>query len=525
MPDFDEALYLRVSTPGQVDRWSLPAQEHALIECATRAGHTYRIYRDEGISGETLDARPSALRMVEDGRAGKFRIARAVEMERFSRSESLFDWLVIKQAFREGKVLFGTPAQLYDPADEEDDFLTDLFGALSKREKRKFLARTLRSKLAAARAGRVITSHAPYGYKKVPGGLEVDDREAEVVRLIFSLLLEGNGSRTIARILSNRGIMPRDPRRRGRTVWAPSSVKRILRNPAYTGRWSYNKLQRMAVEDRKTKVLRPRPESEWIAIPIPRIVSDEIFALAQQRLRENSALARRHQKRLYMLKTKVRCGGCGRPMPGDVFHGVRYHRCIGRRGSLCSTKAVQAEPVEILVRAQITRVLRQPAVVLMETRKLMEARWCERDDSAARLAAAERALSQAQEKRERVLTLYREGEITRAELAAHLGAIEQEQDRVTAERDWLQGQMEMRTVDEARATRLEAAVARVEGRLGSLAPEEWFQLAQAFVERVVIHPDGRIESHLFIPVPDPKPEERTAVPGMRPRRADVMVVL
>ena len=95
------ALYFRVSTAEQVEKLSLSAQRRLLAEYAERQDWEYEIYEDPGISGETLDARPEMLRLLHDARAGCVQVAVAIEMERFSRSQDLLDWLVIKQATAE----------------------------------------------------------------------------------------------------------------------------------------------------------------------------------------------------------------------------------------------------------------------------------------------------------------------------------------------------------------------------------------------------------------------------------------
>lgn len=52
--------------------------------------------------GETIDARPEMLRLLEDVREGKFQFVLAVEMERFTRSRDGTDMSLIKRIFREG---------------------------------------------------------------------------------------------------------------------------------------------------------------------------------------------------------------------------------------------------------------------------------------------------------------------------------------------------------------------------------------------------------------------------------------
>lgn len=179
--------------------------------------------------------------------AGGYGIVLAVELERFSRSKSLFDWLTLKQAFRQAGVKFGTPAQLYDPADVEDDFLSDLFGSLSKREKAKLLVRTRQGKLEAARQGRYFAPVAPFGYALRDGRLVICEEEAKIVRSIFTLARAGHGIREIARTLTRDGIST--PRRmrgdeRAGIRWAKSTVFRILGSLVYSGQAHWNRRRR-----------------------------------------------------------------------------------------------------------------------------------------------------------------------------------------------------------------------------------------------------------------------------------------
>jgi len=412
------ALYLRVSTADQAERgFSLPDQRRRLEEYCRLKGWDFEFYEDAGISGETIDARPAMIRLLEDARKRRFQVAIAIEMERFSRSESLLDWLIIKQAFRQGQVKFGTPGQVYDPADEEDDFLTDLFGALAKREKRKIIVRTQRGKKESARRGNYVAPHPPYGYRKNGAKLEIYKPEAQIVRTMFDLLFKGYGTRTIVQTLNDHGILPRDAKHQGRRTWALSTVKKILKNETYIGRWTYNKQQRILVEGKLAKALHPRPDDQWVrGIAVPRILSDEIFAQAQEQLQRNRELSRRNQQHPYLLKALVRCGICGRPMPGACYDTRRYHQCAGMRRLIsnppCPARSIRADLLEQIVWNQLTKLLQQPALVLEEARRWMQNRVSDRDELEMRLGGVESALGKIEDKRERMLTLHREGEIT-----------------------------------------------------------------------------------------------------------------
>lgn len=487
------ALYVRVSTDAQAERYSLPAQKRLLTDYATQQGWKYELYEDAGISGETLAARPAMRRLLEDAKAGRIQVAVSVEMERFSRSESLFDWLVIKQAFREGRVRFGTAAQLFDPADTEDDFLTDLFGALAKREKRKIVERTRRGKEEAARRGRYLAPHAPYGYQRGPNcTLVVYEPEARIVRWIFAQVSHGWSTRKLVEALRDKQI----PSPRGGKLWDRTTVARLLKHPVYRGVSLYH---------------RKQPAGEQIPVPVPRLVSDVVFHHAAQALRKNAVLSPRNEKRRYLLKGLVLCGVCGRTMVGASRGTVKQpkYQCTQRTTAgapvFCKTPCLDVETLEALVWEQVCAALRHPETILEEDKRYRESHVSDRDEWQMRLAALRTALSQIPTERERVQTLFAEGYATAPEVAAQLSRIERKAERLRGEQATLEGRVSGMSVQEEEAARLARLVRRVAHRLTSLSDGERFEIIHAVVRRIVVMANGTVDLEMLVkPSSQPK---------------------
>jgi site-specific DNA recombinase len=74
----------------------------------------------------------------------------------------------------------------------------------------------------------------------------------------------------------------------------------MLRNPAYCGKACYGKTEQRP-RQRITKPVRQRsgiatrdssnhelPRQEWIEVPVPALVTEEMFALAQEQLQKNA---------------------------------------------------------------------------------------------------------------------------------------------------------------------------------------------------------------------------------------------
>ncbi len=494
------ALYLRVSTEQQADEGhSLPAQKRLLVEYCEHKGWEYEIYEDAGISGETIEARPAMLRLLEDAAARKFDVALAVEMERFSRSTDLFDWLELRKTFRAAGIKFGTPAQVFDPDDAEDAFLTVLFGALAAREKQKIMDRTNRGRVEAARRGRYVSAQAPYGYRKAEGTLVVHEPEAQTVRLIFGLLAQGHSIRAIIRELCAREI----PAPRGAKTWGRSTIQHILKNPVYSGTAYYGRQQVAGRHGRRRK-LRSRDRAQWIPVPVPAILSEEGFQQAHVRLRQNATLSSRNQKRFYLLKGLVRCGTCGKTMVGKFCGGYRYYTCAGAadRGVAprCRWHAAPADVFEALVWQQVTLAFQNPDLVLAEARRYRESKIGQRDELLIRLDYVQKTLRDIPQERERIQTLFREGFASLEETKSHLATIERKRSVLEDEQRGLEARLAFNTADEEQEARLERIVAQIGTRLTNLTDGERFEVAHGFIERVVVGKDGSVEIQAYVPV-------------------------
>jgi site-specific DNA recombinase len=133
--------------------------------------------------------------------------------------------------------------------------------------------------LTAARNG-LWQTRAPFGYIRVPkssGGhtLAVYESEAKVVRHAFCLAFDHKkGLSGISRALNKGGHCTRNGK-----AWRVSAVKKILENPIYMGLariWTPLDTQNIA------------ESITGIRIPVPRIVSRQLFFSVQRILRDRS---------------------------------------------------------------------------------------------------------------------------------------------------------------------------------------------------------------------------------------------
>ncbi|MGE5446075.1 MAG: recombinase family protein [Ignavibacteriales bacterium] len=368
-------IYARVSTERQKEKHTIASQLSILPELIKQKGYiqAQEPYIDDGISGETIEERPAMTALLEDAERGLFDAVFVIDIDRLTRAKKSIDWEIIKDVFRKNRVVVITPSQEYNFEDEDQEFISDLFSRISAYEKKKILRRMLRGKMEKARQGKFFGGKAPYGYtwNESTKQYEVVENEAEVVRLIFNLCIEGLSTESIQERLNELGHpTPVDTKGynhwRKSNRWAKPTVRRILTNSMYTGefiRWRHKRFDR--------KALSLRPQGEWIAAKSPAIITKEIFDLAQETLRSRKVLSTRNAKREYLISGLLYCESCGCKMIGESLvqgkrekREYRYYVCWnGKRKHLskeCPIRSVKAGDIEDSVWKEIKKLLKTP---------------------------------------------------------------------------------------------------------------------------------------------------------------------
>src|SRR5262249_9312288 len=159
---------------------------------------------------------------------------------------------------------------------------------------------------------------------------------------------------------------------------------------------------------------RPAPPEEWIAVPVPTLVTAETFAAAQSRLDRNTRFARRNNTAHdYLLRGLVSCGQCqlactGRATPA----GYTYYTCRGRTHTLraaaphrCTARYAPAPALDTLVWQDLGRVLTEPALITHELARAQGGEWLPHALQARR-HTLRKALAEVERQQARLLEVY-----------------------------------------------------------------------------------------------------------------------
>jgi site-specific DNA recombinase len=380
--------------------------------------------------------------------------------------------------------------------------------------------RMRRGRQAKLRSGQLLPwSVPPYGYvmdperPRDPRRLQVDPVKAAVITQMFAWYTDPQTPATlygIAKRLTDAQI----PTPRGGPRWNVASVRGILRSPVYTGT-AYSERTRPVPARMRQSALRPvgpghshrsAPPDEWIAIPVPAIVSQETFAAAQARLARNRQLARRNNTaHEYLLRGLVSCGQCQLSCMGrTVPPGYPYDVCRGRtdalraaRGDRCTARFAPARALDELVWQDLCRILTEPALITHELARAHGGEWLPQALQARRKTLRE-ALAQLERQQARLLEVYLAEIIGRDEFERKRSEVTQTQHGLSHQLRQLDAQAQQQVNIAALAQGLEAFCRKVQPTLDHLTFAQRRPLVELLIDRVIVT-DGQVEIRYVVP--------------------------
>jgi site-specific DNA recombinase len=516
------AIYARVSTESQEARGSIGSQLEDLRRKMTELGHeVVHEYTDDGYSGARLD-RPGLDALRDAAETGLFEQVWCLTPDRLARSYA-YQILVTDELARHGVQVRYLDAPPLDD-DAEATLLVQVQGVIAEYERAKIAERNRRGRLFRARAGEIVYRLVPYGYRRIPRGpagpsrLEIYEPEAIVVRRIFDYFVAGGHSiRRICRLLYEEGILSPT----GNETWKIPTLSQMLRNPTYKGKAFYNRHQAVPpISGRKSTRNKLRPPEEWVEIPVPAIISEELFEAAQRVSRDHSYFSPRHTPSdAWLLRRLVVCGHCGvksHCQGSKARNGgeLRYYVCNRRRpldaggpDRSCPQPSIRAGELDSLVWEQVQAALLQPSL-LVQGQAMLEARAGQPDDELlnAQLTRLDHRLQKTEVERRRVVDLYQMQAIELQEFQARHQEVVDRHRLLEQERDTLVAQRRELAVNNRLARKVASFAERVREGIDSLDFDQRQRLLRLLVEQVRVT-GPKVEIHLRIPLDEPPTDD------------------
>ena len=237
-------------------------------------------YIDEGISGTSVKNRTNFLKMIRDGKEGKFDLVLTKEISRFSRNTV--------DSIKYTQELLACDVGVLFLSDNINTILPDselrltIMSSIAQEEVRKLSERVRFGMKRSREKGHVLGNNVITGFTKEKGKLKIDEKEAKMIRRIYSLYASGEcGLSKISKILYEEGYKTK----KGDYIHI-TTLRRMITNPKYKGFYCTNTV--MTKDYRNKKQIR-LPIDEWIIEDskgeIPAIVSEELWDKANKLLK------------------------------------------------------------------------------------------------------------------------------------------------------------------------------------------------------------------------------------------------
>ena len=279
-------FYARVSTDKDVQLNSLDNQVMYFRNLITENKNWIYIdgYIDEGISGTSVNKREDFLRMIEDSKKGMFDLILTKEISRFSRST--LDSIKYTQELLENNVGVLFQSDNINTIMPDSELRLTIMASIAQEEVRKLSERVKFGMKRSIEKGKVLGNNVITGYKKDKGKLVIDEKQAEMIRIIYELYATGEyGLSYISDYLFAKGYKTSK-----NGYIHTTTIRRIITNPKYKGFYCTNTVKHL---DYRTKKQIRLPQSEWIIYDskgeIPAIVSTELWDRANEILNNRAS--------------------------------------------------------------------------------------------------------------------------------------------------------------------------------------------------------------------------------------------
>ena len=318
------AGYARVSTDNEEQLTSYDAQ----LDYYTKyiKGHEdwefAGMYSDEGISGTSTKRRKGFQKMIEDALEGKIGLIITKSVSRFARNT--VDSLTTIRKLKENGIEVYFEKENIWTLDAKGELLLTIMSSIAQEESRSISENVTWGQRKRIADGKVSVPFKHFlGYEKgEDGNLVVNEKEAAVVRQIYSDYLTGLSFHAIANRLTAQGIKTPG----GKDKWSQGTVKSILTNEKYKGDAL---LQKYYTVDYLTKKQIPNDgkiPQYYVRDNHEAIIDAATFDKVQDEVKSRSREKR--SSGVTIFSSKIKCGECGNWYGSKVWHSNDKNRRV-----------------------------------------------------------------------------------------------------------------------------------------------------------------------------------------------------
>lgn len=335
------AAYCRVSTEQEEQQNSYQVQIAYYTDLINRKKEwsLVGIFADEGISGTQTKKRTEFNRMIRMCKNKKIDLVITKSISRFARNT--VDCLEYVRQLKNLGIGVIFEKENINTLTMTSEFMIALYGSFAQAESESISKNVSWGKEKAYREGKVQFQYQNLlGYRKgTDGKPEIVPEEAETIKLIYKLFLDGYSMTNIKKTLESKGILTA----KGKKIWNESLISSILKNEKYVGDALLQKT--FTVDCITHKIVKNHGERPMYLVTDHHapIIDRDTYNRVQQELARRSSKRKISDKTVteqgkysskYALSELLICGHCGTPYRRTTWsaRGKKQivWRCISR---------------------------------------------------------------------------------------------------------------------------------------------------------------------------------------------------
>ena len=481
-------------------------------------------YVDEGITGTSAEKRPEFMRMIEDAKKHKFDMILTREVSRFARNT--VDTLQYTRMLKEHRVEVYFINDGIKTLDSDGELRLTIMSTLAQDESRKTSIRVKSGQQTSMDNGVYYGNGNILGYDRceqiLPDKTKLVDfiinpEQAETVRLIFKLYLDGWGLVKIKDELERQGRKTA----MGMDKWHPTVVSHVLKNTFYCGIMTYHK--EFTPDYLKQKKVKNYGQLEFTQTKGKHepIVTVEEFERVQRIMAQKRTECKNLNVGPRSKGKKPRTTVWGKLLIcecGHTFNTRRWDRadrhpgnayqCYGsiRTGSyesrkrkglpldgICQSPMIPEWRLQMMANLIFRKYLSEKDKVLALANSLLEAHIGDREEEEnieAKIESKRRELERLNRKMDNYIDMRAEGDLTREQYRTRCAELEPQIQKLKAEIESLSAKVQPKEVVDytEKLTVLQYALEQYTNRdEGQDVPES---VIEAFVVKIVVSKDG-----------------------------------
>ena len=278
----------------------------------------------------------------------------------------------------------------FDSSKDAGKLMISVLSAVAEIERENIRVQTMEGRIQKAREGKWNGGFAPYGHQLIDGKLQINEEEAEAIRVIFDQYVNTDiGANGVAKYLENHGIHKIQRQNGKNPLFDAHLVRLVLKNPVYCGKIAYGRRRTEKVHGTRNKYYLVEQDN-YILVDGQHdaIIEEDVWQAAQVKLiaqaKKYEHVNRGKDAKMHLLSGIVRCPVCGagmygnksikRKKDGTKYKDFYYYGCKYRtmtRGHKCDyKKQVREELLDDAVAEVIVKLVGNPKFAAMMQKKI-----------------------------------------------------------------------------------------------------------------------------------------------------------